>query len=167
MIWGRFRAESGGKFNFKFDDLNWVCEGSVAGFVGGAFLRPGGARGPGKALKKVGAKPPAFLKAFPGPRGRPDLKKAPPKIRPDCRQVPSLILTVSTAGYCVCRLRLAPWRGPLVGRAFEAGPGRRCRARRPRKGRARPLVFGRYFGHFGGPREPRDGLGLDKSCRLH
>jgi hypothetical protein len=59
MIWCRFRAESGGKFNFKFDDLNWVREGSVAGFVGGAFLRSGGARGPGKALKKEGAKPQA------------------------------------------------------------------------------------------------------------
>ena len=58
MIWGRFRDESGGKFNLKFDDLNWVLEGSVAGFVGGAFLRSGGALGPGKALKNVGAKPP-------------------------------------------------------------------------------------------------------------
>ena len=45
MIWGRFRAESGGKFNFKFDELNWVREGSVAGFVWGGFLRFGGARG--------------------------------------------------------------------------------------------------------------------------
>ncbi len=36
-----------------------------------------------------GALPPAFLKVFPGPRGRPDLKNAPLKIRPDCLQVPS------------------------------------------------------------------------------
>ncbi len=28
------------------------------------------------------------MNAFPGPRGRPDLKNAPPKIRPDCLQVP-------------------------------------------------------------------------------
>ncbi len=35
-----------------------------------------------------GAKPPTYLKAFPGPRDRPDLKSAPPKIRPDCLQVP-------------------------------------------------------------------------------
>ncbi len=31
---------------------------------------------------------PTFLKAFPGPRGRPDLKNAPKKVRPDCLQVP-------------------------------------------------------------------------------
>ena len=31
----------------------------------------------------------AFLKAFPGPRGRPDFKNAPKQIRPDCLQVPS------------------------------------------------------------------------------
>ena len=35
--------------------------------------------------------PPTFLRAFPGPRGRPDLKNAPQQIRPDCRQVPSII----------------------------------------------------------------------------
>ncbi len=45
---------------------------------------PGAREGP----QKCGASPPAFLKAFPGPRGRPDLKNAPPKIRPDCLQVP-------------------------------------------------------------------------------
>ena len=31
---------------------------------------------------------PTFWKALPGLRGRPDLKIAPPKIRPDCPQVP-------------------------------------------------------------------------------
>ena len=36
-----------------------------------------------------GAKPPTVLKVFSGPRGRPDLKKTPKKIRPDCLQVPS------------------------------------------------------------------------------
>jgi hypothetical protein len=36
----------------------------------GAFLRSGWPRGPGRALKNVGA--------FPGPRGRPDLKKRTP-----------------------------------------------------------------------------------------
>ncbi len=30
------------------------------------------------------------MKALPGSRGRPDLKNAPPKIRPDCLQVGSL-----------------------------------------------------------------------------
>ncbi len=50
----------------------WVPEGSLAGFVGDAFLRSGRPRGPGKALKNV--LPLTLLKAFPGPRGRPDLK---------------------------------------------------------------------------------------------
>ena len=40
----------------------------------GAFLRSGQPRGPGKAS------PPTFLRAFPGPRGRPDIKIAPRKI---------------------------------------------------------------------------------------
>ncbi len=35
---------------------------------GGAFLRSGRPRGPGIAFKNVGASPPTFLKAFPGPR---------------------------------------------------------------------------------------------------
>ena len=39
-----------------------------------------------------GAKPPTFWKAFPSPRGRPDLKNAPPKIRPDWLQVPRRML---------------------------------------------------------------------------
>ena len=60
------------------------------GFLG-AFLRSGLPRGPGKALRNVGAKPPTFLKAFPGPRGRPDLKIAPKKTWPDCFQVPSYV----------------------------------------------------------------------------
>jgi hypothetical protein len=36
-----------------------------------------------------GARPPTFLKALPGPRGRPDLKNEPKQIWPDCLQVPS------------------------------------------------------------------------------
>jgi hypothetical protein len=36
-----------------------------------------------------GASPPTFWRAFPGPRGRPDLKNAPQKIRPDCLQEPN------------------------------------------------------------------------------
>ncbi len=41
-------------------------------------MRSGRPREPGKAFKNVGgfASPPTFLKAFPGPRGRPDLKKS-------------------------------------------------------------------------------------------
>ncbi len=53
-------------------------------------MRSGRPRGPGKAFKKMGAKPPTFLRASPGPRGRPDRKNAPQKIRPDFLQVPSL-----------------------------------------------------------------------------
>ncbi len=36
-------------------------------------MRSGRPRGPGKALQMWGASPPTFFKAFPGPRGRPDL----------------------------------------------------------------------------------------------
>jgi hypothetical protein len=45
----------------------------------GAFLMSGRPRGTGTALKNVGAKPPTFLQAFPGSRGRPDFKNAPQK----------------------------------------------------------------------------------------
>ncbi len=38
-----------------------------------------GPGGTGKASKMWGAMPPTFLRAFPGPRGRPDLKNAPTK----------------------------------------------------------------------------------------
>ncbi len=67
-----------------------------------------GPGGPGRPSKRWGASPPTFLRAFPGPRGRPDClqarlpdclqarlpdclqaKNAPQKIRPDCLQVPS------------------------------------------------------------------------------
>ncbi len=54
----------------------------------GAVLRSGRPRGHVKVLENVGAKHPTFWKALPGPRGRPDLKNATPKIRPDCVQVP-------------------------------------------------------------------------------
>ncbi len=68
---------------------NWVPEGSLAGFCLGAFLGSGRPRGPGKAFQNVGGEAPTFLKAFPGPRGRPNFKNAPPKNnRPDCLQVP-------------------------------------------------------------------------------
>ncbi len=74
----------GSKHNY-----NWMPEGSLAGFVGCIFeICP--APEAREGLRKCGeAKPPTFLKAFPGPRGRPDLKNAPNKIRPDCLQVPS------------------------------------------------------------------------------
>ena len=52
-------------------DLFWVGNRS--------FWGSGRPRGPGKAFKNVGAKPPTDLKAFAGPRGRPDLKNAPQK----------------------------------------------------------------------------------------
>ncbi len=46
-----------------------------------------GPGGPGKPSKMWGASPLTFLKACPGPRGRPDLKNATHKIRPDCLPV--------------------------------------------------------------------------------
>jgi hypothetical protein len=54
-----------------------VPEGSLAGFFWAAFWRVVAPRGPGQPQKMWGASPPPFLKAFPGPRGRPDLKNAP------------------------------------------------------------------------------------------
>ena len=45
----------------------------------GAFLKSGRPRRPGKAFKNVGGEAATFLKASPGPRGRPDLKNAPNK----------------------------------------------------------------------------------------
>ncbi len=66
----------------------WVPEGSLAGCFGGAVLGSGRPRGPGKALKNVGGFAPHIFEGFLwGPRGRPDLKNSPPKIRPGCRQV--------------------------------------------------------------------------------
>ena len=56
----------------------------------GAFLRSGRPRGPGQALKMWGAKPPTFLKPFPGPRGRPDVKNAPQKSDQTAFKYPAL-----------------------------------------------------------------------------
>ena len=50
-------------------------------------MKSGRPREFGKAFKNERAKLPTFLKAFQGSRSRPDLKYAPPKIRPDCIQV--------------------------------------------------------------------------------
>ncbi len=47
-----------------------LSEGSLAGFCG--LAGPGS---PARPSKMLGASPPTFLKAFPGPRGRPDFKK--------------------------------------------------------------------------------------------
>ena len=60
----------------------WVPEDSLARFLVCIFeVWP--ARGPGRPPKMLGASPPALLRAFPGPRGQPDLKNAPKQIRPD------------------------------------------------------------------------------------
>jgi hypothetical protein len=64
-------------------------EGNLAGLFGGAFLKSGRLRGPGKTLKNVGGFAPHVFEGFPSPRRRPDLKSAPQKVRPDCPQVPS------------------------------------------------------------------------------
>ncbi len=52
----------------------WVPEGSLAGFWGGAFLRSGRPRGPGKAFEKVGCFAPHLSNGFVGRRGRPNPK---------------------------------------------------------------------------------------------
>jgi hypothetical protein len=53
-----------------------VPEGSLAGVSRGAFLKSGPGD-LGKPTKNWGTKPPTFWRAFPGPRGRPNLNKAP------------------------------------------------------------------------------------------
>ncbi len=50
-------------------DHVWVLEGSLAGFLGGAFLRFGRPRGPGKAFQKVGGEDPHIFEGSPGPPG--------------------------------------------------------------------------------------------------
>ncbi len=53
-------------------------------------MRSGRPRGPGSAFKNVGVEAPHIFEGSPGPRGRPDLKKAPKQVRPDCLQVTRL-----------------------------------------------------------------------------
>jgi hypothetical protein len=50
------------------------------------------APGARKGHRKCGGLRPPPSRAFTGPRGRPDLENAPPKIRPDCLQVPRFLL---------------------------------------------------------------------------
>ncbi len=45
---------------------HWVPEGSLAGFLGGAFLRSGRPRGPGKAFKNAEGEAPNIFEGFPG-----------------------------------------------------------------------------------------------------
>ncbi len=56
---------------------SWIPEGSLAGFLGVRFLSLAGPKGPETLSKIRGASPPTDLKAFPGPRGRPNLKMHP------------------------------------------------------------------------------------------
>ncbi len=84
----------------------------------GCFLRSGRPRGPGKTLKKVGGFAPHILKAFPGPRGRPDLKNATRKNRPGCLQVPKRELEQTGAAWTF-RNRRFPVRICGVDRAQE------------------------------------------------
>ncbi len=63
----------------------WVPDGSLAGFLEGAFLKSGRPRGPGKAFKKVEGLP-----RPPGPAGP---QKRTTKNRPDCLQVPNHIIS--------------------------------------------------------------------------
>ncbi len=47
----------------------WVPEGNLAGSFGGACLKSGRPRGPGKALRKAGSEAPDIFEGFPGPPG--------------------------------------------------------------------------------------------------
>ena len=57
----------------------WVPEGSLAGFIWGAFLRSGRPRRPGKALKNVGGFAPHMFEGLPGPPGPARPQKRTPK----------------------------------------------------------------------------------------
>jgi hypothetical protein len=101
---------------------DWVPEGSLAGFLLGAFLRSGRPRGPGKALKKVGGEAPHIFEGlfgapgparrqtgtpkksgqtafryprrpFRGPGAGQTSNRHSQKVRPDCLQVPNPIGT--------------------------------------------------------------------------
>ncbi len=78
-VGGRCVPRLGPRFRRPPGDPGWVPEGSLAGFLGVRFFGLAGPWGPRKPCKMWGAKPPTFWKAFPGPRGRPDFKNAPPK----------------------------------------------------------------------------------------
>ncbi len=52
-----------------FKPCYWVPEGNLAGILGGAFLRSGRSREPGKAFKKVGGFAPRILEGLPGHLG--------------------------------------------------------------------------------------------------
>ncbi len=49
--------------------INWVPEGNLAGFWGGALLKSGRPRGPGKAFKNVEGFAPHIFEGFPGSPG--------------------------------------------------------------------------------------------------
>jgi hypothetical protein len=66
----------------------WVPEGSLAGFWGGACLRSGRPRGPGKAFQNVGGFAPHISEGLSGPPGPARLPKRTQTNRPDCLQVP-------------------------------------------------------------------------------
>ncbi len=74
-----------------------------------------------------GAKPPTFLKAFPGPRGWPDLKNAPQEIRPDCLQVHNMNYSKSrnTASGLI---KFLPSRifGPILGSILSGSGPKMC-----------------------------------------
>ncbi len=80
--------------------VGWVPEGSLAGICWVHFevwLAPGAREG---LHKFGGASHPTFLKAFPGPRGRQNLKNAPQQIRPGRPQVFRWATPVGCVGDC-------------------------------------------------------------------
>ena len=66
-----------------------------------------------------GAKPLTFLKAFPGPLGRPDLKKTPQQIRPDCLQAPRSVAILAQGNHLARTLPSAARGGRTALRLFE------------------------------------------------
>jgi hypothetical protein len=94
-VWGH--GVKLGSYCFVFLAVAGGCRDELTGYLKAVWpdllgclfevwLAPGAREAPQKC---GGLCPPHFGKAFPGPRGRPDLKNASNKFRPDCFQVPS------------------------------------------------------------------------------
>ncbi len=83
---GRSRPDRGDIHGPKTYKLIGACDIHDPKY--GSFFGLAGPGGPGRTSKMCRAKPPTFVEAFPDPRGLPDFKNEPKKIRPECLQVP-------------------------------------------------------------------------------
>jgi hypothetical protein len=83
--WGMFHAAYTSFFRFAavpgpvYKNCTWVPEGSLAGFLLGAFLKSGRPRRPGNALQNAGGEAPHILEGLPGPPGPARPQKGTPK----------------------------------------------------------------------------------------